>query len=124
YKGLPFEAEEDTAIPRPGWNILNKEGLTDKDILSGYGNRVVSLEGLEISPAAVSDTEETDEETLIKGKTLFSDLLDWGLSQEQIENILGLPMGSEGMTVRDFCNEQGIGFSTVKNPLQELLDTM
>ncbi len=123
YKGLPFEAEEDTAIPQPAWNILNKEGATDKETLIGYSERVVSLEGLEISTEIVEHTEYS-EDTLIKGKTLFSDLLNWGLSNEQINDALGISMGAPGITVRDFCNENGIEFSTVKNPLQELLDKM
>ena len=121
YKGLPFEAEEDTAIPQPAWNILNKEGATDKDTLSGYSERVVALEDLEISTGTVEHSEES-EETTIKGKTLFSDLLDWGLSQKQIEEVLGAPIGAAGMTIRDYCTEQGIEFSTVKTPLQDLLD--
>ena len=124
YKGLPYETEEDTAIPGPAWNILNKEGATDKETLSRYSERVVSLEGLEVSTEAATHTEESDEETVIKGKTLFSDILDWGLSREQIENILGIPMGAPGESIRDFCNEQGIEFSTVKGALQELLDKM
>jgi len=33
-------------------------------------------------------------------------------------------MGAEGMAVRDFCTENGIGFSTVKEPLQKLLDSI
>lgn len=122
YNGLPFEMDEHTAIPQPAWNILNKEGATDKETLSSYSERVVSLEGLKISTEATTHTEVSDEETVIKGKTLFSDILDWGLSREQIENILGIPMGAPGESIRDYCNEQGIEFSTVKVPLQELLN--
>lgn len=124
YKGLPYESEEDTAIPQPAWNLLNKEGKTDKEILSNYSERVVSLEGLEISTKAVTHTEEADEETVIKGKTLFSDLIDWGLSQKQIEDVLGIAMGTPGESVRDFCSENGMGFSTVKGQLQDILDNM
>jgi hypothetical protein len=126
YKGLPFEAETDTAIPQPAWNLLKKEGSTDADILETYSNRVVSLEGFEThetSEMAVPDhTEETDEEKEIKGKTTFSELLDWGLSTEQINEALGMGMGAPGLTVRDFCIDKGIEFSTVKTPLQDLLD--
>ncbi len=123
YKGLPYEPDEDTAIPQPGWNILNKEGATDKETLETYSERIVSLEGLEIFTETVEHSE-VSEETTIKGKTLFSDLLDWGLSGEQIEEAMGMVMGAPGDSVRDFCSENGIGFSTVKEPLQELLDKM
>ena len=123
YKGLPLVAEEDTALPKPAWNILNKEGATNKETLATYSERVVSLEGLEISAETAEHSEES-EETTIKGKTLFSDLLDWGLTKEQIDDALEIPMGTPGDSVRDFCSENGIGFSTVKEPLQELLDNM
>ena len=58
----------------------------------------------------------------IKGKTLFSDLLDWGLEKDQIEEVLGMPMGAGSVTVRDFCSEHGIEFSVVKEGLQAILD--
>jgi len=124
YKGLPYEPEDDTGIPQPAWNILNKEGATDKETLETYNERVVSLEGLEVSTGTAEHTEESEEETTIKGKTLFSDLLNWGLSKEQIDDALGMSMGTPGDSVRDFCSDQGIEFSTVKEPLQELLDNM
>ncbi len=123
YKGLPYEPEDDTGIPQPAWNILNKEGATEKETLETYSERVVSLEGLEVSTKTAEHTEKS-EETIIKGKTLFSDLLNWGLSKEQIDDALGMSMEAPGDSVRDFCSENGIGFSTVKTPLQKLLDNM
>ena len=123
YKDLPYDPEEDTAISEPAWNILNREGATDKETLSQYSHRVVSIEGFIVSGAAIEHTEETVEK-LIKGKTLFSDLLDWGLSREQIDEVLGIPMGAPGTTIRDFCTEQKIEFSTIKTSLQKLLDNM
>ncbi len=125
YKGLPYKPETNTALPQPAWNILNKEGATDKDILSEYSSRVVSLEGFNSSGSnSEADSEQTEEDTTIKGKTTFSELLDWGLSKEQINGILGIDMGATGITVRDFCSDRGIEFSTVKEPLQDLLDNM
>ena len=125
YKGLPYEPESDTAVPQPAWNILNKEGATDKDILSEYSSRVVSLEDFDSSGSnSETDSEQSEEDTTIKGKTTFSELLDWGLSKEQINGVLGIDMGATGITVRDFCNDQRIEFSTVKELLQDLLDSM
>ncbi len=125
YNGLPYEPESDTALPQPAWNILKKEGATDTAILEIYGSRVVSLESFDTSGNnTLTETEHDETESVIKGKTTFSELLDWGLSKEQINGILGIEMGATGITVRDFCSDQGIEFSTVKEPLQELLDNM
>ena len=125
YMGLPYDPEDDTAIPEPAWNLLNKEGKTDKETLSTYSWRIVSLEGFNVSKpeAIVEHTEEIVDKT-IKGKTLFSDLLDWGLSGEQINAVIGVAMGEPGTTIRDFCTEQGIEFSTIKTSLQNLLVNM
>jgi hypothetical protein len=123
YKGLPFEADIDTAIPQPAWNLLKKEGSTDQETLEKYRSRVVSLESFESHKTTDPvEAEHTEEEKVMKGKTTFSELLEWGLSREQIYEVLGLEKGAKGLTVRDFCIDKGIEFSTVKTPLQDLLD--
>ncbi|MBI9104339.1 MAG: hypothetical protein JEY99_18115 [Spirochaetales bacterium] len=125
YKGLPFEPEETTALPEPAFNILRKEGASSDDVLQLYESRRVSLSGF-ISDGVETEVEHSEEKLSgeIKGGTLFSELLDWGLSREQIEEVLGTTMGAPAMSVRDFCIDQGIEFSTVKTPIQELLDSI
>ena len=58
----------------------------------------------------------------VRGKTTFGELLDWGVSKEEIEQALGLPIGKAGISVRDYCIDNGIEFSTVKGALQEAAD--
>jgi len=123
YNGLPYEPESDTALPQPAWNLLKKEGSSDAEILETFSSRVVSLESFDTS-GNNTGTETDETENVIKGKTTFSELLDWGLSKDQINEVLGIEMGAGGITIRDFCSDQGIEFSTVKTPLQELLDSM
>ena len=68
-------------------------------------------------------TEHTDDtEALVKGGTTFNDLLEWGLSVEEIEFVLGMEMGARSMTVRDFLMEKELEFSEYKEELQLLLD--
>ncbi len=122
YKGLPFEADDDTAIPQPAWNILKKEGASDEETLDKYSERIVSLEGFKEAVVNPDQEADTEDERIIKGKTLFSELLDWGLTKEQISGVLGVPMGPSGMSVRDFCSENEIEFSGIKDTLQELID--
>jgi len=58
----------------------------------------------------------------IKGKTTFKELMDWGLSEQEIEEIIGMPMGPPTQAVRDYFMEQGLEFSTVKEDLQRRLE--
>ncbi len=121
YKGLPYQAGEDTALPEPAWNILNQQGAADSEILEMYRTKVLSLGDLRIEGQSEEHIAAV-EERLVKGKTVFSELLDWGVTEEEITGILGGPMGATGMSVRDFCIEQGIEFSGVKSALQELVN--
>ncbi len=122
YKGLPIETDSTTAIPQPAWNILKKEGASDTETLDKYSDRIVSLEDFKDATVSSDQQTDTEDERVIKGKTLFSELLDWGVTKEQISGVLGVPMGPSGMSVRDYCSEKEIEFSAVKDALQELVD--
>ncbi len=124
YLDRPYIPEEDTLIPQPAFNILKKEGNASDETLAEVEDKVVSLETMRIEGDSVSIEEEDHEEVLmeIKGKTTFAELLDWGLSREQIEEAMGMPMGQTSLSVRDYCMEQGVEFSFVKSAIQEMLD--
>ncbi len=124
YLDRPHTPEPTTALPQPAYNILKKEGASSEEQLAVYAGRIVSLDGVRISEINSEEShDEESEEMLVKGKTTFADLLDWGLESGQIEEALGgLRMGTRAMTVRDYCSEQGIEFSEVKTKLQEMLD--
>jgi hypothetical protein len=122
FLNRPYTAEEDTALPQPAFNILKKETNLSEEVLSSIEKRVVSLLD---TPHASPDSQNQDDNVLleIKGKTLFSELLDQGLTEDQITDALGgIPMGEPSVSVRDFCADQGIEFSAVKSAIQELLD--
>ncbi|MEW6662471.1 MAG: hypothetical protein ACOY9Y_11525 [Bacillota bacterium] len=60
----------------------------------------------------------------IKGNTNFREVLDWGLSREAIEEVLGHKMPNPLTSIRDFCMQNGIEFGTVKQKLQEKIDSL
>jgi hypothetical protein len=133
YTGLPYTPEEDTLLLSASISVL-RERLSDTE-LEAVRTKTVSLSTLgqaaavpETSQAEGSQTEEqtdTHSETEageVKGNTTFGDLLSWGVNKETIEQILGLPLGKAGVTVRDYCIENGIEFSTVKEALQAAAD--
>lgn len=127
YLGRPFTPEEDTALPQPAYNILKKESGLSSEVLESVMESVVSLSSVHLVEEGSEDgTEDHESAELleIKGKTLFSEVLDAGISEEQIVEALGgVSMGPRNMTVRDYCSEQGIEFSAVKAVLQSLLDS-
>lgn len=123
YKGIPIEAESGTAIPQPAWSILKKEAATDPETLDKFSKQTVSLESFKDTEQSSSQQDaESEDERVIKGKTLFSELLDWGVTKDQISEVLGIPMGPTGISIRDYCSEKEIEFSSVKETLQELVD--
>lgn len=134
YAGLPYTAEESTALPFRAVELLVREGRID----AGTADEIRRKHGVEpgldmmgpgtadtsvkTADTAADDPEEADEDTAIKGKTTFRELMDWGLSEEEIEEVIGMPMGPANQAVRDFFIEQGIDFGSYKEELQRRLD--
>lgn len=146
YKDLPFETAEEY-LPAPAVRILKARENLSEERLAYLENHVVSMEILGASPSAgqpledssgsVVDTgeviadstvvpvehDESVDDRLIKGKTTFREVLDWGVSQETIESVIGQSMPSPLLTIKDFCLEQGLEFATVKEALQAFVDS-
>lgn len=140
YKGLPYTVTEETYFPQRAVELLKETGnLTAEqlDYLEKHSVKVAQGESskgestgtmssnVENSEAVkISNSPESSEELdrTIKGKTTFKEVLDWGVSQAEIEAILGGKVPGTGLTIRDYCDQQGIEFSTVKSALQEKID--
>ncbi len=136
YTGLPYTPEEDTLLPSTALSVL-QERLSETE-LEEVKAKTVSLAGLaaaveneetakdeaapEAAAAEQADTHTESEAGEVKGKTTFGELQSWGVGKEEIEEALGLPVGKAGVTVRDYCTENGIEFSTVKEALQAAVD--
>lgn len=128
FTDLPYEPDEGTAMTEAGLEILLEEETIDQTTADRMAERVVSLaeSGVDPSDIAVADDGEddgeSDDERLIKGNTTFGELKMWGLSEEQIESIIGIPVGTNADTMRDFFSAAGVEFSSVKDQLQEAVD--
>jgi hypothetical protein len=143
YSGLPYTPEETTRLPAPAVAVLRQLGTVPEDRLAAAaalkpdipaseedagavdaGASAAGAAATDAGEAAAAGTHaaESSEERLVRGKTTFAELLDWGLSREEIEEALGLPMGPRGSALRDFLAEAGVEFSTVKTALQERVD--
>jgi len=121
YAGLPYSPEQDTLLLSPSISVL-RERLNEAQ-LETVRAKTVTVSTLGVGAAAESgDTHTETEIAEVKGKTTFGELLSWGVSKETIEQILGRPIGKAGDTVRDYCIENGIEFSSVKGALQAATD--
>lgn len=49
-------------------------------------------------------------------------MLDWGVSQDVIEGILGIPMPNPLTKVKDYCLEQGLNFEAIRPVIQAEID--
>lgn len=133
YKGLPAELD-DTYLPAPARDILYRTNskLTDEQKAyidshletlpepAGEGTVTTPTSQPATTPAKTTDADHV--EPLVKGATTFQQVLDAGITKAQIEAILGKPMPPGNATIKDYCLDQGISFSEVKDQLNALVE--
>ncbi|MFC1535145.1 hypothetical protein ACFL7M_17480 [Thermodesulfobacteriota bacterium] len=124
YLGLPFVGKGDTLLPRPAVSILKSKGKVTEEQLAFLEKITIDLAVLKMSSG---ETKTSGHEELVdfkvRGKTTFKELLDVGITKEEIEGILGMPMGRAGETVRDYVANKGLEFSGFKVKLEALVKT-
>ena len=122
YSGLPYEPDEGTGLPAEAVETLKSLGTLDSDTVLRIEE--VSVAAMESTAPITDEGEPADEDRTIKGKTTFGELLAWGVDQEEIERVLGIPMGARGESIRDFAVAEGVEFSLWKDALQGLVDAV
>jgi hypothetical protein len=144
YLGLPMDLSTDMYLPESAAAILRTRALNAEQAAYLEAHLVPDLSAEAVQPAgaapataqpgtavtepvpaATAEHAPSVEEGTIKGKTTFAELLAWGLTVETIEQVLGKPVpAAMGMTVKDFCSENGLNFETIRPALQAELDTV
>lgn len=138
YNGLPIDLNTDMYLPQNAADLLKNRSLTTEQ--SAYleshtvSNPAAASDSPEVDPAQTAEsapeaetnqsvvTTEASAERLVKGKTSFQEILDWGVSQEVIEQIMGMPIPNPLTKVKDYCTENGLNFETIKAALQIEVD--
>lgn len=144
YRGLPYEPDEETFLLRPAAQILKRKAALTEEQLAYLDAHTVDLQASANTPAEQTGVEaneeppaeaaestpvvpvqdhEAENERMVKGPTTFREILDWGVPQETIEQIIGGPIPNPLIVVKDYCLEQGLSFSEIKIALQEAVDT-
>jgi len=123
YKGLPYNTEEGAYLPKPAADILKSRAKLTEEQVKYIDSHLVDVPGKEVQGTEKSEisVEESVDKT-VKGNTTFSEITDWGVSKEAIEKVINGKIPTPGMTIRDYCLQNGIEFSTVKEPLQQRID--
>jgi len=126
YKGLPYPMTEENYLPQAAVEILKSHSELDAEILAYLELHTLVLDPPEdadavIEAQAIAEEEHTEEDGLVEinGKTTFRQVMDAGLPEERIIEILGMDMPNPVMPIKDFCLENGLEFSTVKTTLQD-----
>jgi len=131
YTGLPYTLSGDDYLPQSAAEILKAKATLTEDQVAFLDTHSVDISGLQIVEPDVitegvvpTEEHETATEMVIKGNTTFGDLLAWGLSEEEIEAIIGGELPATGMTIRDFASQKGLDFGYIKAPLQAKVNAL
>ena len=131
YKNLPIDLTTDTFIPEQAAAILKVHGLTTEQsaYLETHTTILASSAGTALEVESTSEASSTvtleTTERLVKGKTTFGELVNWGLSKAAIEQILGMSMADIPSTaLKDFCSANNLNFETIKTALQAEVDKL
>jgi len=123
YSGLPYEIVGDLYLPKRAVEMLKSHATLTPEQISYLDAHAVILDGMSApAPQTEEHTEIESTDRILKGKTTFQEVLDWGVSQETIENILGGPMPNPLTKVKDYCFEVGLNFEEVKPAIQAEID--
>jgi hypothetical protein len=138
YNGLPIDLNTDMYLPENAAMLLKERTLTPEQLAYLESHTVPYPAAASGSPetAPAQATESTPKavatqslapsaasaDRLVKGKTSFQEVLDWGVSQKIIEQVMGIPMPNPLTKVKDYCTEKGLDFETIKTALQAEVD--
>jgi hypothetical protein len=132
YAGLPFDTTgQEIYLPQPAADILlDRQTLTPDQVGYVQAHSVdvapapseASAPETGSAPAAAEATPAGTQETIVKGKTTFGELIGWGVPQEVIEQWIGAPMPDRAMTLKDYATANGLDFETLKTQLQAEVD--
>ena len=135
YTGLPYESDD--YLPSTALDILRADGkiseeidLSLRDYIIEVGAPLIQLQGpdresgnegeVEDEGAPIQDevtNEDHEEEIGIKGKTTVNDAISYGITLEEIQEILGVEIPNKNMLIRDICEQNGLSFSLIKEEL-------
>ncbi|WP_432662474.1 hypothetical protein R9X47_18275 [Wukongibacter baidiensis] len=137
YTGLPYEMDEEAYLPKEAVEVLKANASLTKEQIEYLDNHAVNIKALDQETPTkiqttdasstgnqeISDDHNTDEK-MVRGTTTFREVLDWGVSKDVIEKTIGGEIADLNMVIRDYCRNNEIQFSVVKEALQSSVDNL
>ena len=108
-------------LPTTAVDILYEEGKITEEMYNEL--KEISIDISEYLIAENITTEETqqendeDSEYVIKSTTTVLEVVRWGLSIEELEELIGAGELSENDVIREVCLDNGVSFSEVKEKI-------
>lgn len=127
YTALPYTPASEVYLPLPAVEMLIARGGLSAEQIAYLQTHSVAVPDFSSPTEAIQPTaehSESSEDRLVKGKTTFAEVLDWGVPQETIEQIIGGALPNPLVKVKDYCQENGLPFETVKLALQAEIDQL
>ncbi len=124
YTGLPYTISGDEYLPQSAVELLKTKANLTEDQVAFLDTHGVDIGGLRIVEPNITEEHEESAERIIKGKTTFKEILDWGVPEEEIKTVIGEELPATGMTIRDFAIQKGLDFGHIKVPLQAKVDAL
>jgi len=131
YVGLPFDTTgQEIYMPKSATDILLAKNNLSSDQIAYLEKYTVIVDAavpagepvVEATPVPAESSSTTSEDYTIKGKTIFGDLITWGVPKATIEQIIGASMPDPAMKVKDYATANGLDFETLKTTLQAEVD--
>lgn len=145
YTGLPYETDEEPDFLASAVAVLQAQGNLTPEQEAYLAEHTISMEefyqlrGDEIvvidedsngngNPLSGEGEEEEEEHEAtpyeIEGETTFGELLEWGMTEEFIESVLGDDLPSDNTVIREYCQREGLQYDVIKGELQDELDLL
>jgi hypothetical protein len=134
YKGLPYDLSVESWLLPQAVEILERGRNLTPEQQAYLADHTVVIAGmtesatsetqsapLESQVTSEASTEHIAPDKTVVGSTTFQDLIDWGVTQADIEAVLGSSLPSLSTVIKDFVISQGLEFSTYKIELQSLI---
>jgi hypothetical protein len=117
YNGLPYTLAETTYLPEAAAAILKAKANLTGEQAAFLDTHSVVISGL-VKPATSPTPTETTAVNTVAGKTTFQQLLDWGVSQADIEAVIGDKLPATSLSLRDYATQKGLEFAVLQSALQ------
>ncbi|MGI6711809.1 MAG: hypothetical protein ACOX4L_03620 [Bacillota bacterium] len=116
YTGVPYVSVDN--LPSTAVKVLEEHGKWTDTLEEELGNYIIPVDDTPIPFSPSPDTKSPDEEHPvtgeISGKTTVKDVINFGLTLKEVEEIMGMEIKNTNLPIRDLCEQNGLSFGTIK----------